>query len=654
MATYTITRRRFGTLLAGGLAPALMPRSAASVFHAGLDLGTPQPQAEAVRGVVFEDLNRDGVRQPGEPGVPGVLVSNGREVVRTDRDGRYELPVRPDMSVFVVKPTGYRTPTNAAFVPQFAYQHKPAGSPRPLRFGGLAPTGALPSAINFPLVRADESRPLRCAVVGDSQTYSNTEVGFFRDSTVADLLNDGPGAYDCVLYLGDVVGDDLGLLPRLLEVGSLLQSPQYLVQGNHDFDFDAPTDDDSSDSWRRLFGPRYYAFEIAQTLFVVLDNVVFPCGALDAATPGRATCVSLDRPGYNGRVDDVQMAWLANLLAAVPRDRLVVLAHHIPLVSFSDSTSPIHQTDNLPQIHALLEGRRAVSLSGHTHTTENLAPGESYAGWKEAVGAGPLPFRHIIAGAASGAWYQGDLGLDGTPMALQRLGAPKGFLTLEIEGGDYRETYHGANIDRRRQMWVSLSTPAFRSWYTALLEWKDADAKTRPAVPPVNLHDLGDTKILTPQDLRDGTYVVANVWLGSRETRVTAQLGQTWLTLERTQRGEGEAPLVGVDYADPFAATRQLQVARFAMQSRSGDARTQGFELFRGSPNGPAAPQPAPVLADRSMHIWRGRLPETLAHGMHVLTVVSEDRHGRESVERIAIEVRSTRPPAHWRREVWT
>jgi len=135
---------------------------------------------------------------------------------------------------------------------------------------------------------------------------------------------------------------------------------------------------------------------------------------------------------------------------------------------------------------------------------------------------------------------------------------------------------------------------------------------------------------------------------------VTAQLGQTRLALERTQRGDGEAPLVGVDYADPFAATRQLQVARFAMQSRSGDARAQGFELFRGSPNGPAPPQPAPVLADRSMHLWRVRLPEVLPSGMHVLTVTAVDRHGRESVERLAIEVRATRPPAHWRRDVWT
>lgn len=649
----TMTRRRFGTILAGTLGPAWLARGSVAPFFGALEVEASQAAATEVTGIVFEDLNRDGIRQANEPGVAGVMVTNGREVVRTDREGRYRLPVRPDMAVAVIKPSGWRTPTNRSFVPQFAYQHKPAGSVRPLRFGGLPATGPIPATINFPLTRVDESGPLRCAIIGDSQTYSNTEVGYFRDSTIADLLADGPGAYDCVLYLGDVVGDDLGLLPRLLEVGSVLQAPQYLVQGNHDFDFDATTDADSSDSWRRLFGPNYYACEIGQALFVVLDNVVFPCGALEAASPGRAACVSVERPGYNGRVDETQMTWLRNLLAETPRDRLIVLAHHIPFVSFSDASSPIHQTDNLPEIHALLAGRPALSLSGHTHTTENLAPGEVFAGWKEAVGVGPLPFRHIVAGAASGAWYQGDLGNDGTPMALQRLGAPKGFMTLDIDGADYRETYHGANVGRQRQMWISLSTPAYRDWYTALVAWKNAEAKTRDRVPPVNINDLPDPKIITPDDLRTGTDLVANVWLGSRETRLTAQIGDTSLTLARTQEGNGEDARVGAEFSDPFAAPRQLQVARFALESRSGVTRNQGFELFRGSANGPAPPQPTPVLADRSCHLWKVRLPATLPTGVHVLTVTAVDRHGRESIERLTFEVRAERPPAHWRHELW-
>ncbi len=653
MSRYEITRRQFGAIWLGALGPALVSRRPVGAFEAGIDVQAAQGPGRTVTGVVFEDLNRDGVRQPDEPGIPGVMVSNGLEVVRTDARGVYSLPARDDMSVFVVKPSGWRPPVDQRRVPQFAYQHKLAGSSRPLRFGGLPPTGPLPGAIHFPLVRADERGPLRVAVIGDSQTYSGTEIGYFRDSTVADLLSEGPGAYDCVLYLGDVVGDDLDLLPRVLEVASVLDTPQYLVHGNHDYDFDADSDADSSDTWRRVVGPNYYAFELGQALFVVLDNVFFPCGPVEASSPGRTGCVDDENPGYNGRVDERQMRWLTNLLAEVPRDRLIVLAHHVPLVSFVDGTSPIHQTDNLPEIHRLLDGRPALSLSGHTHTTENLAPGESYAGWQEAVGCGPLPFRHIVAGAASGAWYQGDLGLDGTPFALQRQGVPKGYLVLDLEGADYRETYYGANVGRTKQMWVSLSTPGFRSWYEALVEWKLSDAAWRDEVPPVNMNDLPDTKVLTPQDLADGTYLTANVWLGSRETTVSATLGDRTLVLERTQEGNGEPARVGVDFADPFSAPRQLQVGRFALESRSGEPRNQGFEIFRGRRNGPAPPQPTPVLSDRSMHLWRVRLPEQLPEGAHMLTVTAVDRHGRASVERMGFEVRAVRPAPHWRHEPW-
>ena len=39
---------------------------------------------EIARGVVFHDRGGTGQRQPEDPGIPGVLVSNGRRVTRTD------------------------------------------------------------------------------------------------------------------------------------------------------------------------------------------------------------------------------------------------------------------------------------------------------------------------------------------------------------------------------------------------------------------------------------------------------------------------------------------------------------------------------------------------------------------------------------------
>ena len=84
--------------------------------------------AETLSGTVFHDLNGDGQRQSGEPGIPHVLVSNGLDVVRTVEDGTWQLPVRDDMDVTVIQPTGWRVPVDDRQVPQFAFSYKLAVS----------------------------------------------------------------------------------------------------------------------------------------------------------------------------------------------------------------------------------------------------------------------------------------------------------------------------------------------------------------------------------------------------------------------------------------------------------------------------------------------------------------------------------------------
>ena len=58
--------------------------------------------ADEARGRVFHDKNGNGVFDSGEPGVKGVAVSNGREVVETGGKGQYTLPVTDDTILFVI------------------------------------------------------------------------------------------------------------------------------------------------------------------------------------------------------------------------------------------------------------------------------------------------------------------------------------------------------------------------------------------------------------------------------------------------------------------------------------------------------------------------------------------------------------------------
>src|SRR5262245_44023978 len=119
----------------------LMAAGGASALALTAGLGLAEPPAFA-RGVVYVDRNGTGRRQPRDPGIAGVMVSNGRDVVRTDTDGCWRLPIAAGDSVFVIKPPHWGTPLRGA-VPQFSYLHHPTGTPSDLGFthAGVAPTG---------------------------------------------------------------------------------------------------------------------------------------------------------------------------------------------------------------------------------------------------------------------------------------------------------------------------------------------------------------------------------------------------------------------------------------------------------------------------------------------------------------------------------
>ena len=656
---YSAPRGRAGLGLAASLLAA-GPALAEFDYVAGVNAQGEATDAETVAGVVFHDLSRDGVRQDDEPGIAGVLVSNGREVIRTGADGAYALPAYANMTVMIVEPAAYDAPTDADGVPQFFRHHLPEGTPEELRYGGLAPTGPLPAAIDFPLLRTGARDAFSCVMMGDTQPYSNTEVGYVRDSTLDTILELDLADAECMVMLGDVMGDDLSLLPRFMSVFSLVGLPQYYVHGNHDYDFDATTDEHSADSWREMYGPNYYAFEIGEVTFVALDNVVYPCGPEDAAAGGedRAGCTDPESVIYNGRVPERQMEWLGNLLAETPEDRLIVLMHHIPFVSFIDMDTGRHQTDNLAEIHAMLAGRPAVSFSGHTHTFEYLAAGEHFEGWDEMVGVTRLPFDHVVGGAPSGNWFMGDLSFDGTPMSFARGGTPPGFMVARFDGADFTVEFRAAGQPAERQMALGFNTPGFRDWFTTLMEWTTAreETGTDAPTPPLTVNDLPDTRLLTPEELDEAVWLTANVWNGHRGTEVFAQIDDgPRLPMERTQPGEGEGVLAGADHADPFSVPRQMTIGRYGHRSTDGAPRAQGFEVWRGERFGPAAPQSAEgwMVAGQSPHLWRVELPADLPMGAHLARVTAVQPDGREWTDHIAFEVRAERPFPYWDNALW-
>ena len=63
----------------------IIAAGAASVLTLSGGLGVAAPVVAA--GTVFHDRRGTGTRMPGDPGIAGVMVSNGRDVVLTDFGG---------------------------------------------------------------------------------------------------------------------------------------------------------------------------------------------------------------------------------------------------------------------------------------------------------------------------------------------------------------------------------------------------------------------------------------------------------------------------------------------------------------------------------------------------------------------------------------
>lgn len=420
----------------------------------------------------------------GEPvPLPGVLVSNGREIAQTDERGRYRLPMSGDGAVFVIKPPGYALPRDADNVPRHSYIHQPGGTPAELglRYRGLAPTGPLPTSIDFTLTRADEPDDFDVVLFTDPQPESRFELDHVRDTAVARAMAI-PAAFG--LTTGDVLFDDLSLYGRSNRIVGRIGLPWYSLPGNHDLNMQAPDARYSRETWKRVFGAPTYAFRHGRAWFVMLDNVEW----LGPPVPVGANT-------YRGRIGDRGLAFLRNLLAEIPRDDLIVLAMHIPLHTETGPEEPRTHTTDRAALLDLLAGRKVLSLAGHTHTTEHhyLADGH----------------HHHVLTAVSGSWWSGPDTRTGIPSADSRDGTPNGFHVLSIRGADYTTRYVAAQGQPDETMRI-LFESELRAGAPKVVRW------TRPVQglrPPV------------PQDALADTTLVVNVFDGGPGTRLAFRVG---------------------------------------------------------------------------------------------------------------------------------
>ena len=359
-------------------------------------------------GYVFNDTNGNGEKEINENGISGICVSNGIDVVQTDSEGKWILPVTDDTGIFVIKPSNYSVPISETMIPKYYYLHKPNGSPQ-LEKEGIKPTGELPEQINFPLVYNYEPQKFSALFFGDTQASSPNEVNYINHDVVEELIGTD---HQFGITLGDIVGHDLDLFDGISKGIAQIGIPWYYIFGNHDNNRDAKNNETRDETFEKYFGPSTYAFEYSQVAFVGFNTVHFD---------------SLGK--YKARFSKKQLEFFENYLNFIPKDKLIVLMMHIP----------IFRAENKEQLFDLLKDRPyTFSISGHVHDQLNVFVDEKM-GWN-----GEKPHHHLINATVCGSWWSGQIDESGIPHATMNDGAPNGYSIITFNRNEYSVRFKAA------------------------------------------------------------------------------------------------------------------------------------------------------------------------------------------------------------------
>jgi predicted MPP superfamily phosphohydrolase len=334
-----------------------------AVTHASLLGAQPHERVATpvrVNGVVFVDRNGNGVREPAEPGVAGVAVSDQVTITATDNSGRFTIDAAGYGVVFVTQPNGYtvRGP-----------------------FWRKAEPGR---EVAFPLTPLRPSPSFTFVHASDTHISAESAPRMRRLKALVDSLKPA-----FLLISGDLVRDALrtpeaeargyyDLLERELAIFSV---PVYTVPGNHEIfgierhrSLVSPT---HSLYGRRLYrsvrGPDYYSFQYGGVHFMGLNTVDY------------------DDLWYYGHVDSLQLAWIKRDVARLPAGMSLVTFNHIPFVSAAqiidgydeESVAPTvirvrgraafrHAVQNTGEVLEVIGERLDIALGGHMHRREFL------------------------------------------------------------------------------------------------------------------------------------------------------------------------------------------------------------------------------------------------------------------------------------------
>lgn len=352
-----------------------------------------------IEGFVFLDKNENGIFDPNEKPVEGVLISNGANVVKSDRRGEFAIEKQQEY-----------------LFPIIGENYKISGSKSPiLNSANLVRIDNFSKKCLIALSKRKTSKKRSVAMVGDMQAGDSLELNYANRSVLSELKSSKE--IDLAIFLGDIINDDVKMMKPVKDAFVSIGRDVAIVAGNHDRD---QFEENKLKTFNSEIGTETFAFFRNKTLYVILNNVV-----------------SEGKHGYFGGYSESQLNFVKELTETVSSKTEIVICQHIPFI----------HTKNRDLLAEILYKYKPTPhfYSGHTHTVSN-----------HRVNYKTTSFREIVSGASCGNWWQGEKGADGVPEALMQCGSPRNYFLITKKGGKLISRYKAVGRPKNFQGTVTF------------------------------------------------------------------------------------------------------------------------------------------------------------------------------------------------------
>lgn len=358
-------------------------------------------------------------------GLEGIVVTDGRQCVKTAADGSYSMT--SDLSC-----------TRFVYLSMPSYVEIPIREGRPQQFRRI-PHDAKAATADFVLQTREPAKEYKVLMIADPQVrpYGWDDSMERWDDTVAPDAEAFRASCSGDVYsinLGDLVYNEMYAWDDYLDVAAKINCPTFNVIGNHDYDQNTLFEIEQGNVFFETYvGPEHYSFDLGDIHYVILNTIMY------------------DRPSVNDKykygLDDRTLEWLKADLSYVPKNKIIMLcSHHNP---FKTPNNSKHGSHNFHSRHyneylALVKDYKAVyAWNGHNH--QNF-----YYNYANHIGKdtkhGAPNIQCISVARATGALrFNRPIGSKGEP---------QGYMVMNVHGEQVDWYYKGVGFGKDYQMKV--------------------------------------------------------------------------------------------------------------------------------------------------------------------------------------------------------